>query len=94
MTQVPGATTDYQSKDKASCVAECSGEEGRRSGTSLLWSKELLNWLILLSNFTLNILVIQKVIASVPHKMVHDLLISKSGQKPSLITAVWQNHGC
>ena len=66
-------TTDHQSKDKASCVAECSREEGR-SETSLLWSKELLNWLILLSNFTLNILiVIQNVIPSVPHKMVHDL---------------------
>lgn len=67
-------TTDHQSKDKASCVAGCSGEEGRRSETSLLWSKELLNWLILLSNLTLNILiVIQNVIPSVLHKMVHDL---------------------
>lgn len=52
LTQVLGVTTDHQSKDELSCVAEPSGEEGRRGGTSLLWRKELLNWLILLSNFT------------------------------------------
>lgn len=50
-------------------VEERGGEVG-----PLLWSKELPNWLILLSNFILNFLiVIQNVIPSVPYNIVHDL---------------------